>query len=337
MFCEKCGRELMDGAEFCCYCGAAIKKEDNSEKSEPSLSAASDNGMDAGEGKQTGEGNGRKKESKKKGRGGIIAVTIVLTAVLAVGMACLAYFTSDTYRCKKNLRLAEKLFEEEEYEEALACYEEVLEIDPSRGEAYLKSVEIYVLQGDGREAVRTLKKGLRKADKDYEDELNDILEETYRLAISCCLSEGDYDTAVGYCQEAKIDPREYARDFTELSPEEIGNQFVYVDLTDNFGCFMEEYTRNSDVTNTEALYYVIWTGDDDVTDWCYMAIKVPADYEEQMEAMYNGDKTPIYFCGGIREFDEEENFYFEDYFKSADFSDDDIREGTIPYYIDACY
>ena len=343
MFCEKCGRELREGAEFCGYCGAAVKKEEKSEKDEPSLFGASDNIMDVGEGKQAGEGvpsgeaNGAKKGPKKKGSGGIIAVTIVLVVALAAGMACLAYFTSDSYRSKRNLSLAEKLFEEEEYEDALAYYEEALEIDPSLGDAYLKSVEICVLQGDGREAVRILKRGLKKADKGYSDDLKDIQEEAYRLAIDGCLAEGEYDKVLAYCGEAEIDPREYARNFTELLPAEIGNQFVYVDLTDNFGCFMEEYTRYSDVTNTEALYYVIWTGDDDAEDWCFMAIKVPADYEEQMEAMYNGDKTPIYFCGGIREFDEEENSYFEDYFKKADFSDDDIREGTIPYYIDACH
>lgn len=328
MFCEKCGRELEEGAEFCCYCGAAVQ---------PFSGAAENSGNADREGAQAGVGAGTNKGTGKKGRGGIIAVTIVLAVVLAAGMACLAYFTSDSYQCKKNLRLAETLFDEEEYEDALGYYEEALEIDSSLGEAYLKSAEICMIQGDGGEAVRILKKGLKKADKGYKDDLNDILKEAYRLAIDGCISQGDYDKAVGYCEEAEIDPREYARNFTELSPEEIGNQFVYVDLTDNFGCFLEEYASYSDETKIEALYYVIWTGDDDAADWCYMAIKVPAEYEEQMEAMYNGDTSPIYFYGGIRKFDKEENSYFEDYFKNSDWSDEDIMEGTIPYYIDAIH
>ena len=130
-------------------------------------------------------------------------------------------------------------------------------------------------------------------------------------------------------------------DFTELQPDEIRSQLVQVDLTANFGCYLEEYERNTKTNRktTTNLYYVIWTGDEYDTDYRYMSIKVPASYEKRMEQMAENTanqmySTPIHFIGKIKKLDNEEYGYFKDYFKDAEWTDQEIADSTLPYYIE---
>ena len=75
--------------------------------------------------------------------------------------------------------------------------------------------------------------------------------------------------------------------FDQLTPYEISDQRVEVNLTASFGCFLEQYTENSTTKKqtTDYLYYVIYTGDDFATDFRYMAIRVPVKFEAQMEKL----------------------------------------------------
>ena len=129
-------------------------------------------------------------------------------------------------------------------------------------------------------------------------------------------------------------------DFTQLAPEEIKNQLVEYDMEYNFGCCIEEYEYNEDThrSKTTALYYIIWTGDDEVEDFRYMAVKVPANYETKMEKMAGNSynylpSDPISIQGKITKFEDEEYEYFLEFFEDADWSESDIAEGTLPYYI----
>lgn len=130
-------------------------------------------------------------------------------------------------------------------------------------------------------------------------------------------------------------------DFTSLEPDKIKNQLVEFDMTANFGCYLEEYEYNKDThyRKTTDLYYVIWTGDDYATDYRYMTVKVPASFERSMESM--ADKTenniisdPIYIFGKIKKLDSEEYSYFKDYFAEGGWSQEEIENFTLPYYID---
>lgn len=133
-------------------------------------------------------------------------------------------------------------------------------------------------------------------------------------------------------------------DFVKLTPDQIKpNMIVEIDLTTNFGCYLEEYEYNTDthVKRTTDLYYVLWTGDEDATDYRYMTIKVPASFEREMEDMADNTynemySDPIYFCGRIRQLDDEEYGYFKEYFQESGWTEQEIAEGTLPYYID-CY
>lgn len=129
-------------------------------------------------------------------------------------------------------------------------------------------------------------------------------------------------------------------DFTQLAPEEIKNQLVEYDMEYNFGCCIEEYEYNESThrSTTTALYYIIWTGDDDVEDYRYMAVKVPANFESKMEKMAENSynyypSDPISIKGKITKFDDEEYEYFLEFFEEAEWSESDIEEGTLPYYI----
>lgn len=130
-------------------------------------------------------------------------------------------------------------------------------------------------------------------------------------------------------------------DFTELEPDKIRSQLVEVDLTANFGCFMEQYEENTKTKRktTKNLYYVIWTGDEDDPEYCYMSIKVPVSYRKRMDKMAENSSNqmysdPIHFVGKIKKLDSKEYRYFKEYFQEANWTDEQIAEGTLPYYID---
>ena len=128
--------------------------------------------------------------------------------------------------------------------------------------------------------------------------------------------------------------------FESLTPDEISNQMVELDLRYNFGGFLEQYEENTTtkVQKTEYIYYIIETGDDYAVDWRYMAVRVPAWLESKMEAMadntYEGyESDPIHLAGEIRKLSSEELRYFNDTFKEAEWTDAEIAEGTLPYVI----
>lgn len=129
--------------------------------------------------------------------------------------------------------------------------------------------------------------------------------------------------------------------FEDLEPDEIRNQLVEIDVTANFGCYMEEYSENTTthLRTTTDLYYVIWTGDANATDFRYMTIKVPAKWESEMEEIaentYNEMySAPLHFVGKIHKLSSKEYEYFEEYFTESGWSAADVEDMTLPYYID---
>ncbi len=130
--------------------------------------------------------------------------------------------------------------------------------------------------------------------------------------------------------------------FEELTPDQIRNQLVDVELTFNFGCYLEEYEYNSETRykKTTHLYYIISTGDEYATDYRYMTLKVPPSYEKKLEAMaentYNQMLSdPISICGKIKKLSSEDYSYFKSYFtEDGGWTEQEFEEATLPYYID---
>lgn len=129
--------------------------------------------------------------------------------------------------------------------------------------------------------------------------------------------------------------------FETLSPDEIKeNLLVEVTLDANFGCYIEEYEENTQThyTRTTDLYYVIWTGDANATDYRYMGIKVPASDEKKMEAMaeatYNNESCdPIKYSGEIQKMPAEDYDFLREYFMGAGLTEEEFEEYTLPYFI----
>ena len=128
-------------------------------------------------------------------------------------------------------------------------------------------------------------------------------------------------------------------DFNSLEPDEIKNQLVKLELIDNAGCFLEEYSENTKTHSrtTTHLYYVIITNPEN-PDTRLMAIKVPARYMKELDTMYenayNGiETTPFTMYGKIKKMDSEELYYFNRYFGS-EVAEEDLAAVTLPYYIE---
>ena len=130
-------------------------------------------------------------------------------------------------------------------------------------------------------------------------------------------------------------------DFSTLGYEELGSQIVNVDLEYNFGCYLKAYSENTKThaTTTTDYYYIILTRDGEAMDDRFLSIKVPARYGSELDAMAMAtaegrETTPMTFYGKIKKLDSEEMYYFKDFFKDVDWTDEDIEAETLPYYID---
>ncbi len=97
--------------------------------------------------------------TKKK----IFTFILVLEALVIAGLiAFLFYLNSDTVKLNRQWKLAQNYLLEEDYEQAIAAYEIVIQIDPKNTEAYLGLAEAYAENGDLEKAVKVLEQGYKK-------------------------------------------------------------------------------------------------------------------------------------------------------------------------------
>lgn len=134
MYCENCGKELIDGASFCDSCGAAA----------PAESAPADAAP-------RGFGNRRK-----------IIILIIAAAVALFGtVTAVAVVSNVSISAKVNdaLELAQRYLNEYNYEQAIVEFQRVLKLDIGNVEAYLGLAEAYVAMGDKQSAIDILQSG----------------------------------------------------------------------------------------------------------------------------------------------------------------------------------
>ena len=95
----------------------------------------------------------------------LITIIIGIEAVMiAAVIVFLFYINSDTVRINRQLELAQRYLLEEDYEQAIAAFEIVIEIDPKNVDAYLGLAEAYVSVDELKNAVRTLEKAAEQTD-----------------------------------------------------------------------------------------------------------------------------------------------------------------------------
>lgn len=93
----------------------------------------------------------------------IIGIEIVMIVAVIV---FLFYHNSDTVKINRQLELAQRYLLEEDYEQAIAAFEIIIEIDPKNVDAYLGLAEAYVSADELGNAVRTLEKATEQTDSE---------------------------------------------------------------------------------------------------------------------------------------------------------------------------
>ena len=128
--------------------------------------------------------------------------------------------------------------------------------------------------------------------------------------------------------------------FVNLDPDEISNQWVALNLKENWGSFADytETDSNTHISKTVSVYYIIATeGDDDfIIDFRYMGVKVPASYENRMDQMaqHGAYNNPVFLSGRIRRMGNDVYRYFKDYMMDGGLTEEEFEQYTLPYYIE---
>lgn len=124
-----------------------------------------------------------------------LTIILVIEAVLIIAIAAFLVIcmNSNTAKIKKQMELAQNYLLAEEYDEAIAAFEEVINLEPKMVEAYIGLAEAYAQSGDLEKAANILKKGYKRTDSEDLKEQLDELEE--KLAEMEAQTEQTTDTA----------------------------------------------------------------------------------------------------------------------------------------------
>lgn len=118
--------------------------------------------------------------------------------------------------------------------------------------------------------------------------------------------------------------------FTDLEPDEISNQWVALNLKENWGAFAE-YRK---VSTTMSFYYIILAEGSSSSDFRYMAVEVPPSYEVRMEQMAHGShNNSVFLSGRIERMEHDVYQYFKEYMIDGGLTEEEFEQYTLPYCI----
>lgn len=136
----------------------------------------------------------------------------------------------------------------------------------------------------------------------------------------------------------------YAK-FEDLKPKQVGGQLAEADINIVYECYLESGTKNTSTNRTTInnVWYIIATGDVYETDYRYLAIRVPVKLRKQMDSIldYYYDygipaEDSLKVQGKVKRFFPGKYYnYFHDFFvEDLEWSEEDFKDYTIPYYLD---
>ena len=88
----------------------------------------------------------------------IIPVILAIAAVITAAF-CISFTPNASQNIEEILSTAQKYLVEQNYEQAIAEFNKIIELDPMNSEAYLGLAQAYIDMGDTEKAVETLEKG----------------------------------------------------------------------------------------------------------------------------------------------------------------------------------
>lgn len=157
----------------------------------------------------------------------IISILVILLAVANVFLYI--HVTSPAQKAGKQLNLGQQYLLELEYEEAVAAFEIVIEIEPKNVAAYMGMAEAYIGMGDIDQAIRVLKRGYRETG---DEELGSLLEQ-----LEAELNREEADVRI-----VQIDTGEFPNISVYFSVEDADGNFV-ADVQPGQVQVLEEYTN----------------------------------------------------------------------------------------------
>lgn len=184
MFCPGCGKEVKNNAEFCPNCGKSLKRNDDN------------------------------KGSKK-----IIGIAAAILAVLVlVSVIVLVVNNISAGRYNRLIDKGNNYLDQMDYDDGIVAFDEAIQIDPKRPEAYEGKVNIYIAKGDYESALAVINDGLGAIEgDDYVASFTEFATNVYDQYADLLVSEGKYSEAL-----------EVLKQGNDLMPGQLVNQITDV-------------------------------------------------------------------------------------------------------------
>lgn len=155
MECSKCGNRILRQGNFCEYCGNDIRNMLNE------ASQVLDSGIANTDGDEPGIEVIKKKPAKKKVKLKIILLCFLICTAL-VSLSFFAIKHTRAVKAESDLKLAYKMINEGDYEEAIVAFTNAIKIDPNNVEAKIGLAKIYALTGKVDEARESFENLVKK-------------------------------------------------------------------------------------------------------------------------------------------------------------------------------
>ena len=163
MFCPGCGKEVKNNAEFCPSCGKSLKRNDDN------------------------------KGSKK-----IIGIAAAILAVLVlIAVIVLVVNNISAGRYNRLIDKGNNYLDQMDYDDGIVAFDEAIQIDPKRPEAYEGKVNIYIAKGDYESALSVINDGFGAIEgDDYVASFTEFATGVYEQYADVLVSEGNYSQAL---------------------------------------------------------------------------------------------------------------------------------------------
>jgi len=156
----------------------------------------------------------------------IISILVILLAVVNVFLYI--YVTNPIQKAAKQLDLGQQYLLNLEYEEAVAVFEIVIEVEPKNTTAYMGMAEAYMGMGQTDQAIKILKRGYRETE---DEELGSLLEQL----------EAEQNREEADVRIVQIDTGEFPNIAVYFSVEDVDGNFI-ADVQPEQVQVFEEYT-----------------------------------------------------------------------------------------------